>query len=57
MGSWLVTNSGEDRSDRIQKRGLLPLFVKNVLLESRGRPADYRRRDAAHNFGADLQEL
>ena len=35
----------------MQKAGLLPLFVKSdVLLESRGSPADYRRRDAAHNF-------
>ncbi len=30
------------------------LFVnRDVLLELRGRLADYRRRDAAHNFGAD----
>ena len=34
-----------------------PMFVKgDVLLESRGRPAGYRRRDAAHNLGADASE-
>ena len=54
MSSWLITNSGEDSFGPDAKNRSAALFVnRDALLESRGRLADYRRRDAAHNPGAD----
>ena len=54
MSSYIITNSGEDSFGPDAENRSAALFVnRDVLLKSRGRPADYGRRDAAHNRGAD----
>ena len=58
MSSWLITNSGEDWFGPDAENRSAAMFVKgDVLPESRSRFAGYRRRDAAHNSGADASGI
>ena len=58
MSSWLITNYGEKSFRPDAENRSAAMFVKgDVLLESRGRSAGYRRRDAAPNFGADASGI